>query len=90
MSTDPEEWGALDESDSHDINSIIHYSCYAFGDLDACLESKDWYPLVEIKRDSQGKEIGVALIPMPVQPSYVDIEWVKRNYCWPGDGICKS
>ena len=67
----------------------MHYSSYAFGDIGACHESEAWCPLLEIKRDAQGKEIGTARISMPIKPSKDDVEWVKRNYCWPADGDCR-
>lgn len=88
LSSDPNRWGALDEPGGYDIDSIMHYSSYAFGDVGACYESQDWCPLLRIKRDAQGNEVGTALIPLPTKPSAGDVAWVKRHYCWPADGQC--
>lgn len=88
LSTTPDRWGALDGPGGYDIDSIMHYSSYTFGDLEACYNSLDNCPMVQIRKDSQGIETGVAHIAMPVGPSKKDLAWVKANYCWPADGVC--
>lgn len=90
LSNDPGRWGALDEPGGYDIDSIMHYASYAFGDLDACRVSHDHCPLLRIERDNQGNEIGTRLIGMPRKPSSGDIAWAKRNYCWPADADCSG
>ena len=61
----------------------MHYASYAFGDVQRCFEDKDNCPLLQIKKDEQGRDIGTALIPMPDHVSQGDIAWVKKYYCWP-------
>ncbi|KAF3033986.1 hypothetical protein E8E12_005229 [Didymella heteroderae] len=82
------KWGALDEPGGYDIDSIMHYSSYAFGDIAACTSSQDYCPLLEIQKDAQGNEIGTRRIPRPEEPSKGDAAWVKRNYCYPADADC--
>lgn len=88
LSGEPGRWGALDEPGGYDVDSIMHYSSYAFGDVEACYDSHDYCPLLAIKRNSGGNEIGTRLIPMPVEPSSGDAAWVRRRYCWPADANC--
>ena len=83
LSNDKEKWGTLDEEGGYDIDSIMHYASYAFGDLPECYRDKDNCPLLRIKKDEQGKEIGTALIGVPDHVSQGDVAWVKKYYCWP-------
>ena len=50
----------------------MHYVSYAFGDVDACRVSHDCCPLLGIKRDEQGNEIGTRLIGRPTKSSKGD------------------
>jgi hypothetical protein len=83
LSNDPKQWGKLDEEGGYDIDSIMHYASYAFGDLSECYQNKDNCPLLRIRKDASGKEIGTALIGVPDHVSQGDIAWVKKYYCWP-------
>ena len=73
LSNDKEKWGTLDEEGGYDIDSIMHYASYAFGDLPECYRDKDNCPLLRIKKDEHGKEIGTALIGVPDHVSQGDV-----------------
>lgn len=89
LSGDPGKWGALDEPGGYDIDSIMHYSSFAFIDnIDACGESHDHCTLLRIEKDGQGNEVDTRLIDRPKKPSIGDVVWVKKNYCWPADADC--
>lgn len=90
LSSEPSKWGALDEPGGYDIDSIMHYSSYAFGDIDACRVSHDHCPLLRIVKDKDGNEVGTRLIGMPMKPSGGDIKFIKRIYCWPADAVCST
>ena len=51
LSSEPGRWDALDEPGGYDVDSIMHYASYAFGDLDACLASRDHCSLLRIEKD---------------------------------------
>lgn len=73
LSNDKEKWGTLEEEGGYDIDSIMHYASYAFGDLPECYRDKDNCPLLRIKKDAEGKEIGMALIGVPDHVSQGDV-----------------
>lgn len=73
LSNDKEKWGTLEEEGGYDIDSIMHYASYAFGDLPECYRDKDNCPLLRIKKDEHGKEIGTALIGVPDHVSQGDV-----------------
>jgi hypothetical protein len=83
LSNDPKQWDNLDEEGGYDIDSIIHYASYTFSDVQKCWKDKDNCPLLRIRKDAQGNNIGTALIGMPEHVSQGDIAWVKKYYCWP-------
>jgi hypothetical protein len=66
----------------------MHYFSSAFDDVEDCLASKDFYPLVVIVRDGKDNEIDTRLIGQPIVPSPRDLEWLRKNYCWPSDKNC--